>query len=295
MFRARGTIQTARCAHTLWIHLTGESRHGQTPIMKNDAQATSDKAGEMRLISRAASILKVLAEDPSGLSLAKIADRTSLPRATIQRLVAALRSEGLIARDDPAAGARLGPELARIALSIHRDINRLCRRPIEVLAAEVEDTVDLTMLVDDAAVVVDQVSAARALRVVSQIGSLLPLHCTASGKAHLSHMARDTAQSSLRGKLRKFTPNTIVDKRSLFLQIDQVDEAECFRDSEEFALGVLAFALPIRGLGSGNYAIAVSVPKEHGKDRYGGICLALRRTRKMIEVAIGAIPDDARK
>ena len=50
----------------------------------------------MRMISRAALILRALGEHPSGLSLGRIAKETGLARATVQRLVGALAAERLV-------------------------------------------------------------------------------------------------------------------------------------------------------------------------------------------------------
>ena len=239
---------------------------------------------EMRLIGRAAAILRTLSDHPSGMSLGQIAKETGLARATVQRVVGALRAEKLIVHGGLDAGIRLGPEMARIAASVHRNITTLCRPIMERMNAVVKDTVDLTMLQENSAVVIDQVLAARALRVVSHIGTALPLHCTASGKAHLSQLDEQQASLALSSPLRRYTRNTITSVKEI---TRLVATEEFFVDDEEFADGVCAIALPIRGLANGNYAIAVSLPKQHFETQRDNIRKALRRCRNDIERIAG--------
>jgi len=238
----------------------------------------------MRLISRAAAIFRVLSDHPSGMSLGQIARQTGLARATVQRIVGALRAERLVITGGGDAGLCLGPEMARIASSVHRNITALCRPVMERMNAAVKDTVDLTMLQQNAAVVIDQVVAARALRVVSHIGTALPLHCTASGKAHLSQLDAPQALAMLGTGLKGYTDNTLTTPKEI---MQRIAGETIFVDDEEFADGVCAIALPIRGLASGNYAIAVSLPKQHFDGQREKIRKALRRCRDEIERLAG--------
>lgn len=240
-----------------------------------------------RLIARAASVLRALADQSSGLSLGQIAKETGLPRATVQRIVNALAAERFVVVGELVPGVRLGAEIARIAGAVHRNVVALCRPAIEQLNAEVGDTVDLTILQGGAAIVIDQVPTARPLRVVSHIGTPLPVHCTASGKAHLRQLTREQAISVIPLPLRRYTKNTIMNiERILNFTMPEVDD-DIFFDDEEFADGVSAVATPIRGLTSGNYAIAVSLPKQYFEDRRALICEALKRCYEAIVLAAG--------
>jgi IclR family transcriptional regulator, acetate operon repressor len=255
-------------------------------LPERTAEKAPDKStpNEMRLISRVASILRTLSDHPSGMSFGQIAKETGLARATVQRVVGALRAEKLIVNGGLEASIRLGPEMARIAASVHRNITTLCRPIMERMNAVVKDTVDLTMLQENCAVVIDQVVAARALRVVSHIGTALPLHCTASGKAHLSQLDEQQAIFALRSPLRRYTQNTITNIKEI---TRLAATEEFFIDEEEFAHGVCAIAFPIRGLANGNYAIAVSLPKQHFETQRDSICKALLRCRNDIERVAG--------
>lgn len=237
----------------------------------------------MRLISRAAAVLRALGDDPNGSSLGRIASATGLPRPTVQRLVAALAAEKLVV-SDPGAGARLGPEILRLANAAHRDVTVRCRPMVERLCADVGETVDLTRLSGDTALVVHQAMPARALRVVSHVGAALPLHCTASGKAHLSRLEPHRVRAVLGGRLARYTDRTLVDVDAVLAVVAAGADGACWTDDEEFAPGVVAFALPLRTSGEGNYAVAVSMPKLFAAQKSTSVEAAILRCRDAIEV-----------
>lgn len=242
--------------------------------------------GEMRVVTRAAAVLRALAERPAGSSLGQLAKATGLPRSTVQRLVGALAAERLVSADGVVPGVRLGAEVARLAAAVHRGISQVFRPHLERLHAEIEDTVDLTMLQGNAAVVVDQVASARALRVVSHLGTPLPLHCTASGKAHLSQLDPVVADALLGRALKRHTANSVTDRRAVMAALRRGAD-RVFIDREEFAVGVCAIALPVRGLNAGNFALAVSMPKQHFEEHFEVVCAALDRCRAALEKAAG--------
>jgi len=249
-------------------------------------ESTDAPRGEMRLISRAAAILRAIANHPAGLSLGQIAKETGLARATVQRLVDALEVEGLLAKSQFAPGVRLGVEIARIAASVHRDIAFLCRPVLEKLSSEIGETVDLTLLQGDAALVVDQVQPTRALRVISHVGTPLPLHCTASGKAHLAQMSEHEAAGVTSQPLPRYTDRTITDRLKLMRAVREAGD-DYFVDEEEFASGVCALALPIRGVVSGNYAVSISLPKQRFATTRATAAEALLRCRDALEQLVG--------
>ena len=97
--------------------------------------------GEIKLISRAASILRVLGGHPHGLSLGQISNRTKLARATVQRLVAALETEAFVVADERFAGVRLAAELARLGAAVHDDMAASCRPFMQELCELVGESI----------------------------------------------------------------------------------------------------------------------------------------------------------
>jgi DNA-binding IclR family transcriptional regulator len=252
-----------------------------------EAEATKGQRNEMRMISRAAMILRALAEAPTGLSLGQIAKATGLARSSVQRLVGALEAEGLASTAAGLPGVRLGVELVRLGSMVHKDVRSLFRRPLEELQARAQATLDLTVLMDSGAVVIEQIASAAALRVVSHAGKPLPIHCTASGKAHVMQMTREQAARRLAPPLIRYTRNTVTDPEAILALADTAADGSCAFDREEYDSGVSAIALPVRGIAGFNYAFALSMPTIHFIERIPFLSQELKRCQRELERAAG--------
>jgi DNA-binding IclR family transcriptional regulator len=93
------------------------------------------------------------------------------------------------------------------------------------------------------------------------VGSLVPLHATALGKALLAHHRYLLAD--LDNPLASFTPSTIIDKDQLERELDEIQARGWASERGDLYPGVASIAAPIedrRGLIAG--AISVSGPIE---------------------------------
>src|SRR5271170_753849 len=179
--------------------------------MKNKSKAAvaaryGESSGQsVQVIARAARVLRTLEGEPTGLSLAQIAQRVNLARSTVQRIVDALRAEQFVIAASPTAGVRLGPALIRLAASASVDFDHITRPIIAELSKAVGETVDLSVLKGSSAVFTDQIQGRHRLRAVSAVGESFPLHCTANGKALLSVLSSDKLERVLKSPLPKMT------------------------------------------------------------------------------------------
>ncbi len=242
--------------------------------------APSAENGEMRLIARAAALLRALADQPSGASLGELAKATGLARSTVQRVVGALAAERLVSAG--ADGVRLGLEIARLASFVQSDARELLRPVAEALMRRVQETVDLTVLDGATVVVIDQLVSPQSLRVVSHVGRSLPLHATASGKAHLASLPRDERGRLLGEALKATSARTQTSAPALLREIEASIARGYFVDDEEFADGVCAVAISAPLPGGANCALAVSMPASRYVARLQACLEALDEARAAI-------------
>jgi IclR family KDG regulon transcriptional repressor len=97
-----------------------------------------------------------------------------------------------------------------------------------------------------AAVAIDVVEAARAVRIASPLGELLPLHATATGKALLAFEHEDDVKALVPEQLAKFTDRTPADRATLQTQLRAVASAGYAADMGEHAEDVRSVAAPVR-------------------------------------------------
>ncbi len=250
--------------------------------------AKNDKS-QVQVIARAATILRALEEENAGLSLGQIAQRVNLARSTVQRIVAALETESLVIAATPNGRVRLGPAILRLAASVRSDFIAATRPLLERLSAELQETVDLSVVKKDHLVFIDQVIAAQRLRTVSAVGETFPLYCTANGKAYLAQLSEQSVEKLIGRTYEARTPNTLTQIETLREELAKVraNSGVAF-DREEHTLGICAAGVALRDPLGNSVAISVPVPSQRFADQQAHIAERLLATKRAMETHMNA-------
>lgn len=256
---------------------------------KPDRQAIASKSSgqSIQVIARAASVLRALEGEKSGLSLAQIAQRVDLARSTVQRIVDALRTEQFLIAATPTSGVRLGPALIRLAASASVEFDQITRPIMAKLSQRVGETVDLSVLKGFTATFTDQVQGAHRLRAVSAVGETFPLHCTANGKALLSIMPAQQFEKFLRLPLQRLTPATITRPSDLRVEIDACARTGAAFDNEEHTEGISAVGTAFSDPLGRCIALSVPVPTTRFKRMKNDLLKQILIARASIIEALG--------
>ena len=213
----------------------------------------------VQVIARAAEILRVLKSDNEGLSLGEIAKRTSLPRATVQRIVNALLSEKLVMAVSKQGNLRLGPEIQSLAAAGRLNIADLVRPILEGLAEE--------------------------LRTVSAVGETFTLTNTANGKATLA-LLDDATLTRL--ALREFHAgnkgSTCLD--ALLAEIRSIRDGQVASDLGEHTEGISAVSVAFVDPSLAIYSISLPVPTHRFKSKKPDLIAALRNALRQVKVIL---------
>lgn len=248
---------------------------------------TNDKS-QVQVIARAATILRALEDENSGLSLGQIAQRVNLARSTVQRIVSALETEKLVIAATPNGRVRLGPTILRLAASVRSDFIALARPFLERLSAELEETVDLSTVKKDHLVFIDQVIGSHRLRTVSAVGETFPLHCTANGKAYLAQLADSAVEALIGATYQARTPKTLTRLDTLLADLKSIRKVGVAFDCEEHTLGICAAGVALHDPLGNAVAISVPVPTHRFKDRQALIAEKLLATKRELERRMNA-------
>ena len=243
----------------------------------------------IQVISRAGQILRALASEGDGLSLSQLSLRVGLPRSTVHRIVAALEIEGLTASASPTGRYRLGSEFVRLARTQHGDLRAEMHPLMQRLSAEVQETVDLSILIGDSASFIDQIAAPQRLRAVSAIGASFPAHGTANGKALLAAQTDTQLASMLAERLEALTPNTITSRAALIEALAQVRRQGYAVDHEEHTLGISALGATVSDRFGVVGAISIPVPTQRFEGNETTLAAALVRTCEEASERLGAL------
>ncbi|MDX9826368.1 MAG: IclR family transcriptional regulator [Spirochaetia bacterium] len=200
-------------------------------------------------LDRTFCILRTLAHEPLGLSLAKIAEVAELPRSTAFRLLAVLMQHEYVRKNSQTNLYRLGP--AFIEMSSHY-LNSLELKTesapyMRELGENLGTIVFLARRQGDMMVYIDKEDKFTSLRKYSIIGQQKPLYCTSLGKALLMGLKDGEILTLLGGKtFEKFGPNTHGNVDSLLKDLALCRSRGWTRDDEEAEPGVNCVAAPIR-------------------------------------------------
>ncbi|MBK7260383.1 MAG: IclR family transcriptional regulator [Rubrivivax sp.] len=244
------------------------------------ADAASGSSAE-----RCLRLLAQLAAANRALTLAELSQALHLPKATAHRLCAQLQASAYLARDVDEKRFVIGPALRRLALDTlnHGSVRGLRHELLADLVAEVGETCNFTTLDGASVLYLDRVEATWPWRLSMDVGSRVPLHCTASGKLFLAHLPDAERQQLLAQlPLPKLTPTTITRTKDLRAECARIAQCGHSLDRGEFIAGLVALAVPVRD-DSGRVRAALAV---HAPSARMSIEQALQRLPAMTAAAL---------
>jgi DNA-binding IclR family transcriptional regulator len=231
-----------------------------------------------RSVSRAISVLKTLGRSSSAYGITDLGIATGLSKATVFRLLGALETEGLVARDDASGAYRLGPELISLGASAlsTTDLRAVARDELLRLAEESGETVTLEVMTEGEILVVDEAKGRFLFCANPEIGRSWPAHATSTGKVLLA--LTDPMPALLR--LARCGPKTITSRAQLERELARVRHQGYALAIDELESGLSAIAAPIRNhLGFVVGAVSINGP---------GTRLGPKRRRTLIPKVLGA-------
>jgi len=176
-------------------------------------------------IFRVVDILELLMDHPKGLPLSKVALSLDLPKSTTHRLLTTLASRGIVRQDSETEAYKLGFSILRMATSLLDgfDMTSETRATLEKLNKEWDEAVHLGVIDETGKnmVYILKLDSTKTVRMVSQIGRAVPIHCTSLGKAYMSCLSNETIIKNMSGyDFKKFTPNTITNFDSFYKELE---------------------------------------------------------------------------
>jgi DNA-binding IclR family transcriptional regulator len=209
--------------------------------MSNNERRTTIQA-----IDRAAGILQALASGPQRLGVSELAARLGLARPTVHGILQTLVAHGFVEQDAASEKYQLGPGLLQLGYS-YLDLNELRARSItfaERLALRTNAAVRVGVMHGPAIVVVHHAFRPDDTFQVLEVGSQLPLHASALGKAVLAFMPVDVIDDFLSGELHRLTKRTAT-ATALRAQLRTIRDEGIASEKDEAVLGESSIAAPI--------------------------------------------------
>ncbi len=202
-------------------------------------------------------LLEALGATDRPQRLGELAERTTLTKPTVHRLLGVLADSGWAVQRE-GGFYELGPRARALG---HADSawGDGVDSAIHALAAATNQTVHVAVLADGEVLYTHKASAPEAFIMRSRVGVRMPAHSTAVGKVMLSTLpeSRVVALLTARGMLLR-TPATITDVDLLLGELASVRAAGYALDREENEENVRCMAIPIRLGDKGIAGVSIS-------------------------------------
>jgi IclR family acetate operon transcriptional repressor len=217
------------------------------------------QADGVQSLERAFLLLELMAEEGGEVPLSRLAVGSGLPLSTIHRLIRTLVARGYV-RQLPSRRYVLGPRLIHLGESSSRALGTWALPHLTDLVDGIGETANMAMLDGDRVVYVAQVPSRHSMRMFTEVGRRVHLHCTGVGKALLAQLPRETARELVgRAGMPRRTPHTITDPDALMAELDRIEQQGYAVDDGEQEAGVRCVSVPVLG-GPGSTALSVSGP-----------------------------------
>src|SRR5215218_1407898 len=161
----------------------------------------------LQTVDRALRLLLLFEEVDQEYRVGEIAAMLGVEKSGASRLAATLANRGFLERVPGSEAFRIGPELGRLGMlnvSSSHNLIELARRPMENLATETAETVNLARLEDRKVVNIAQVDGAHLVGVGDWVGWKTEPHATANGKVLLAFTENLSEHGSLQSPEEAF-------------------------------------------------------------------------------------------
>jgi DNA-binding IclR family transcriptional regulator len=218
----------------------------------------------LQTVDRALRLLLLFEEVDQEYRVGEMAAMLGVDKSSASRLAATLANRGFLERAPGSEAFRIGPEIGRLGvlnMGSSHNIIELARRPMEDLAAETAETVNLARLEDGKVVNVAQVDGAHLVGVGDWLGWKTEPHATANGKVLLAFTEDSAEDTPLQTPLEAFTRQTITKVEDLHSELERIRSEGWASTLGELEDGFNGVAVPVSdALGRCRASLSVSGP-----------------------------------
>ena len=198
-------------------------------------------------LAKACRMLMWLASERQAYSVTEVARHLQMPRTTAFRVLRTLCAEGLVEENN--GRYSVGAGLLRIGLLALQgvELHALARPVLQKLADATGETAHLAVQSGHQMLIVEVADSPNPIRVASRPGTVVTMHCAATGKALLATMPLERARAILSATpLVRRTERSITELAALEAELDLVRARGYALDDEEYHEGVRCLAVVVR-------------------------------------------------
>jgi IclR family pca regulon transcriptional regulator len=213
---------------------------------KNPWEAHAGNPDFVLSLARGMQVIEAFQRRPEGLSVSDISSRTGLSRAAVRRLLITLELLGYAVHSGRLY--RLSSRVLQLGFSYlsSNSLEALGFPVIQHVTEILRESSSIGVLQGDEIVYVARSATQRVMSIGLSVGSRLRAYCTSIGRIMLAALpAPEFAAFLKRADLKRLTPKTITEKRTLARLIERVRTEGHALVDEELEIGLRSIAVPV--------------------------------------------------
>jgi IclR family transcriptional regulator, acetate operon repressor len=237
--------------------------------------ARGERGSLIQSLDRGMIILEAVGRSRNPVRLTELAELLGIDRSNAFRLASTLKRRGFLACPDGRKDYILGPSVWRLSRKYDwsKMLIRVCHENLKSLAAQSGETAHLAVREGRQALFIDHVTSNHPISVSGQTGEMVPLYCSAHGKALLADHKLTQLQARFGTvPLEAHTSHTIVSLDRLAAECAEIKVKGYAVDDQEYVEGIRCVAAPIRTKGAVVASIGISAPLTRFPQRRYHVC-----------------------
>ncbi len=223
---------------------------------------SENSSAHVKSVERAFLLVEALAHEPREHSLTDLSKTLGWPKSTVHGLLSTLVQYRYAQQSEESGRYRLGVRFFELGARMGgmSDIRSLALPSMQRLNRDLGEMVQLATEDRGEVLYLEKLDSLHLIRIVSDIGRRLPLHCTGLGKAMLAYMPPSRVKQVIREHgLPAFTAKTITTIPALEKELAEIRARGFAMDDGEIMEGLRCIAAPIFDSRENvKYAVSVS-------------------------------------
>lgn len=202
----------------------------------------------LQTITKVGPLLDLFSIERPEWGVSEAAEALGMPRSSAHALLTSLVETGLLVN----AGRgryRLGWRIVELyeTMRAGSDLRTYAAPVLAALSEQTGETINLGVLERGQVLYIDKVASRHQVSVAGlRVGSRLEAHCCGLGKALLAFATPAQLEAALGGTLRRYTENTITNRRALEAQLVEVRRTGIAHENGEVVRDVACVAAPVK-------------------------------------------------
>lgn len=200
-------------------------------------------------VDKALKLLMAFTPNNPEMGTVELSEKLGYHKSTVSRLLRVLETNGFLWQHPKTRKYHLGASAAEIGRTVIQYLGghliTIAQPYIDDLRNSVGESVGLEVMSGHSTIMAYNARLPQLVRVIFDVGERLPVHVAVGARAILAFSPPEVVNSLVKGKLKKFTPNTIVDPQILKSRLKDFRQQGYATDFGEFDVNVYAIGAPI--------------------------------------------------